>query len=210
MTEEELKAEGFTVIGGVASKNVECDTRTYKFTRLPATLDEIKAIPRTDQFGPVAAAICAIATYDKDANPMTNTNYADHPIFEMMDFLNGPNIEINNVAKSGIYDALRTTLSYGRYAYFEGASPGNAYTPATPYTFTLVESPYYIPEKASTVAHPNGEPERRMILISFTGDDAQRYVDTYYSGKDNCWYTWDNSWQHLVASMKAVDTSGGW
>ena len=201
VSEDELKQLGYQVNDGVASARVTCETATYKFKKLPQTLDDIKKIPLTNKFGPVMASICACAAYDAAAGGMY-----DHPIFNMMDYLNGPNLEIGNVAKSGIYYSLKATLEYGKLAYFEGAKPGNAYVPSQPYTITLVHGPYYIPAKTSTIAHPNGEPERHMILISFEGDDSQRYVDVY-SSKDGNWYTWDNSWQHLVASMKTPASS---
>ena len=203
-TKEELEAEGFTVTDGKASKNVLCETATYIFTKLPTTLDEIKAFPITTKFGPVAAAICACAAFDTSKSGVTY-QYS-HPIFDIMDYLNGPTLEIGNVAKSDIFFSMRDTLSYGKMAYFNGATPSNGYTPTTPYTFTLVHGPYVVPAKASTVAYPNGTPECHMILISFAGDDEQRYVDVY-SSKDGNWYIWDKSWQHLVASMKAVSTS---
>ena len=201
-TEEEMEALGYTVKDGYASDNVVCETATYVFTKLPETLEDIKSIPLTTKFAPVAAAICACAAFDETKTGITN-QYT-HPIFDMMDYLNGPSITINNVAKSGIFDSMRNTLSLkdkAKMAYFNGAAPENSYTPTQPYTFKLVHGPYYIPAKASTIAHPQGEPERHMILISFAGDDAQRYVDVYHSGDGN-WYTWDNSWQHLVADMK--------
>ena len=205
-SEEELESLGYTVKDGYASANVVCETATYAFTRLPLTLDEIKTIPLTTKFGPVAASICAVAASD---DKYYNITYQyTHPLFEAMDYLNGPKLEINNVAKSDIFLSMRETLKYGKMAYFEGAKPTNAYTPTQPYTFTLVHGPYYIPAKASTIAHPEGEPERHMILISFEGDESQRYVDVYNSSDKN-WYTWDKSWQHLIASMKPVST-GSW
>ena len=205
-SEDELKELGYTVNDGTASLDAKCETATYVFTKLPQTLAEIKTIPLTTKFGPVAASICAVAASD---DKYYNITYQySHPLFEAMDYLNGPKLEINNVAKSDIFLSMRETLKYGKMAYFEGAKPTNAYTPTQPYTFTLVHGPYYISAKASTIAHPEGEPARHMILISFEGDEAQRYVDVY-SSSDGNWYTWDKSWQHLVASMKPVST-GSW
>ena len=205
-SKEELEAAGYTVKDGVASDTVECETATYTFTRLPETLEDIKSMPLTTKFAPVAASICACAAFDTSKYAITY-QYT-HPIFDMMDYLNGPKLEISNVAKSGIFTSLRDTLKTGRMACFAGATPENGYTPTKPYTFTLIHGPYYIPAKSSTIAHPEGEPERHMILISFAGDDSQRYVDVYKSNDGN-WYTWDNSWQHLAASMKTA-TSSDW
>lgn len=41
-----------------------------------------------------------------------------------------------------------------------------------------------------------------MILISFAGDDSQRYCDVYQSKRDQNWYIFNDSWQHLVAGAK--------
>jgi hypothetical protein len=198
ISENELKEQGYNVSNGKASDTVSCDTATYTFTNLPSTLEDIKSIPLDTKFAPMAACICAIAAYEEKPGP--NSMY-DHPIYEMFDYINGPILSINNVQRSGIYYSMKQTLSYGKYAYFDGAGPKNNYTPNTPYTFTMVESPYYIPAKASTIAFPNGTPERRMILIAFEGDDSQRYIDVYHSSDGN-WYCWDSSWKHLVAGMK--------
>ncbi|MDO4615809.1 MAG: hypothetical protein Q4B15_09305, partial [Lachnospiraceae bacterium] len=202
VTEEELKAAGYTVNGGVATKDTICETATYTFTKLPKTLEEIKSIPLNDRFAPMAASICAVAAFD-DEKYGVSYMYS-HPIFEMLDYLNGPAFEINNTQRSGIFLSMRDAVK-GSYknAYFDGANPENNYTPNTPYTFTLVESPYYIPAKSSTINYPSGTPERRMILIAFAGDDFQRYIDTYQSSDGN-WYGWDNSWQHLVAEVKTM------
>ena len=202
VSEAELKAEGCDVSGGVASKNTECETATYTFDKLPNTLEGIKRIPLDTKFAPMAACICAVAAFDNDKSRADIYMYS-HPIFEMFDYLNGPGCEISNAARSGIFLSMRDTMAYGKYAYFQGAKPSNSYTPDKPYRFTLVESPYYIPAKESTIAYPQGMPERRMILISFEGDDSQRYVDTYHSSDGN-WYCWDLQWQHLVAGMKPV------
>ena len=96
----------------------------------------------------------------------------------------------------------------GKYCYFDGATPSNDYTPTEPLTFTVYHGPYYIPAKESTIAHPEGEPERHMILISFAGDDAQRYIDVYHSSDGN-WYSYEDQWSHMISSIKPTTSSQG-
>ena len=201
VTEDELREQGYDVENGKASKTVECETATYTFTKLPGSLEELKTIPLNTKFAPMAAAIAAIGAYQKAEGQQMYT----HPIFDEFDYLNGKS-EINNVDKSGIYYSMKATFEEGQgsqYAYFEGATPENGYTPNKPYTFTLVDGPYYIPAKTDILG--NNIPERRMILISFAGDDSQRYCDTYQSSDGNN-YIWDDGWKHLVATMKKAQT----
>ncbi|MBR2189972.1 MAG: Ig-like domain-containing protein [Eubacterium sp.] len=203
VTAAELQELGYDVSGGVASKETVCETATYTFTKLPTTYKDIEKIPLNTKFAPVAAEIVTLPLFEYMS--VADGMYS-HPIFDTMDYLNGEVLSISNGAKSDIYLSMRDTLTYGKYAYFKGATPANAYTPTKPYTFTLIEGPYEVPAKTSWPGSPNGAPKRSMILISFGGDDEQRYVDTYHSSDGN-WYIFDKSWQHLIASMKDVSTS---
>ncbi len=202
VTEEELEEQGYDVSDGVASKDTICDTVTYTFTKLPSNLAELKKIPLNTKFGPMAAGICALTTYETVSG--ADAMYS-HPIYEMFDYINGPKFEVNNAQRSGIYYSMKSTLEKGKYCYFEGAKPSNAYTPNQPYTFTIYEGPYYIPAREHDINYGT-TPERRMILIAFEGDDSERYMDVFESSDGN-WYCWDTQWQHLVAGIKDVITA---
>ena len=206
ITEEELREMGYDVSGGTASKDVECVTATYTFSKLPTTLGDIKTFDLTGDhgFGPMAASICALTTWE-DMSTQNDGMYKN-PIWDYFEYLNGPKSVISNAEKSGRYASMQATLNKGKYCYFDGASNTNNYTPNQPYSFTLYEGPYYIPAKSSTIAHPEGEPERYMILISFGGDDAERYIDVYKSGDGN-WYSYEDQWAHLIAGIKDVGTA---
>ncbi|MBQ5473642.1 MAG: Ig-like domain-containing protein, partial [Lachnospiraceae bacterium] len=200
VTEEELKEQGYDVSDGVASKDTVCDTVTYSFKKLPKNLAELKKIPLNTKFGPMAAGICALTTYETLPSAMYT-----HPIFDMFDYINGPKFEVNNAQKSGIFYSMKATLEKGKYCYFNGAKPSNSYTPDQPYTFTVYEGPYYIPARDHDINYGT-TPERRMILIAFEGDDSERYMDVFESSDGN-WYCWDTQWQHLVAGIKDVTTA---
>ncbi|MBQ9436737.1 MAG: hypothetical protein IJU50_00215, partial [Lachnospiraceae bacterium] len=202
VSEETLKEQGYTVENGKAAKTVECETATYTFTRLPSTLDELKTIPLDDKFGPMAASICAVAAW-QDSSMYSSYN---HPIFEMFDYLNGES-DISNATKSGIFYSMKEALKTGKLAYFEGANPDNEYTPDKPYTFKLLHGPYYIPASDTSIAY-GSTPERHMILISFAGDDSQRYIDVYQAA-DEKWYSYRDQFTHLVAGMRPL-TSPIW
>ena len=215
ITPEELEDQGYTISEdrSTASMWVTSETATYKFTKLPKTLTEIKMIPRDTKFGPTAAGICAIATYTKDnyVSSQNVKNYDEELTFEAaFEYINGPSKTIANLTKQNMLANLNNAFGYttnvvsgGPYMFFKGASNTNSYKPDVPYTFTLWEGPYYIPAKSSTIANPGGEPELRMIFVKPDGDDAERYLDTYKS-KDGTWYLWDAQVQHFTAGMKSV------
>lgn len=200
VTKAQLEEEGFTVENGVASKTCICDTATYTFKRLPKNLNELKKIKLDKMFGPMAATISILPTWE-DMNAQQGGMY-NHPIYSLFEYCQGGNA-ISNAQKSGVYFSMQGTLNKGKYCYFKGATPANKYTPNVPYTFTLVEGPYILP----AVSTPFGnKPERHMVLIEFAGDDSQRYCDVYKSAKDGNWYCWLDQWCHLVSSIKDYET----
>lgn len=206
VTAEELKAAGYTVNGDTASKNTTCETRTYTFVnnRLPVTLDEFKQIPLDSKFGAMAATICAMAT--ADVNNYNKQNIDKCPTCDILDYLNGPKCDFNNFAKDHLasqsFYALRANGAQN--SFFEGATTKNGYTPTKPLSFTLYVGPYYIPASSNSVAY-GSTPERYMVLLSFGGDDSERYIDVYQSSDGN-WYSWMDQWKHMAATFKPVDT----
>ncbi|MBR1628628.1 MAG: hypothetical protein IJ679_05070, partial [Lachnospiraceae bacterium] len=192
------------------SYETDVDTMTYSFTKLPGTLEELQTMPLDDMFDPMAANILAIATMDEETITYGNGFDASYdmynlPIYEMFDWINGPNdsTELSKDQMSDAYssmiDMIKTANGNGRYCYFKGASPQTGYDPEYPYEFTLEESPYILGEMEG-VAIAN-YPERHMILVSFAGQDSQRYCDVYHSSDGN-WYSWFKSWRNLVSTIK--------
>ncbi len=191
---------GFSLNGNTATREVEAESVTYIFRKFPKTLEGLKRIPLEDEFSPMAAVIAAIASFD-----LTKSDFSvysqTHPFFEMMDYLNGPESTIGNARRSDLFDAIRTTLKYARFAYFVGAHTTNAYKADEPYTFTLIKNPVPVPAIDTYVSHPEGIPARQMILISVSWQETQRYMTTYKSSVDGKWYGWDASWQDMTAQI---------
>lgn len=197
ITKEELIAQGYTVNGDMASMNVTSQTAKYTFNKLPRNLQELKQIKLDSMFAPMAASIVALQTFEYI--PIYQLTNANHPLFDMFDYLEGPNLTISNADKTSLYPDFKTKFEKGmKFAYYDGATPANAYTPNKPYSFTLEEGPYYIPAKQTINGY---RPTTYMVLISFAGDDSQRYMDVYQSSDGN-WYAYDGQWKHLVASIK--------
>lgn len=204
ITEEQLKEQDpeAVVTDGVVKKDVECDVYTFEFQKLPTSLEEIKAFKLDNECAPVAANICAFACTDTTKNNITEWG-EKHPAFAIYDYLNGPASDISAATKSSMFHTMLKSANTGRLAYFQGATPKNGYTPTTPYTLTMYIGPYYIPAKEATIGQPQGTPERFMVLFSFAGDDSERMLDVYKSSDGN-WYSYENQWQHIVASFKPV------
>ncbi|HBZ03437.1 MAG TPA: hypothetical protein DEO83_06460 [Lachnospiraceae bacterium] len=220
ITAEELEKQGYTISSdkSKASMNVTSETATYSFKRLPKTLEEIKMIPLDSKFGPLAATICAISTYTQDRYVSAQALSLSGPYGSngekitfnaAFEYLNGPTNNIANDKCQNMLVTLNNNFGYSTntvqgspYMFFKGANDENNYTPDEPYEFTLWEGPYYIPAKKSTIAYPKGEPEKRMIFVKPEGSDSERYLDTYYSKTDKCWYSWAEQCQHFVAGMK--------
>ena len=103
------------------------------FSALPMSLDELKALPEASLIQPqytAALAIAALCSYP------TNQEAA----LQMLAFLQGPK-ELSVFDKQFLADRFRGK-DYVPRSFFNGASPGNNYTPTQPYTLTLFENPY--------------------------------------------------------------------
>jgi hypothetical protein len=198
ISEEELKAQGYEVNDGVASKDTTCPTATYTFTKLPDTLTEIKQIPLDKEFGPMAATICAMATADLSYNMQTIDK---SPTAQILDYLNGAYYDFNNFDKQHLASNTIPNLKGKQMCFFDGATTANGYKPNEPLSFTIYVGPYYIPAKDTVTGK---RPETYMVLLAFGGDDSERYIDVYKSGDGN-WYSFDDNWKHMGASFKDVD-----
>ena len=204
ISEEDLKKQvpEADITGGVVSMDVKCDVYTFEFQKLPTSLEEIKAFKLDNPCSPAAASICAFACTDTTKDNITVWG-EKHPSFAIYDYLNGSASDISSATKSSMFHTMLQSADNGRFAYFQGATRKNGYTPTKPYTLTMYVGPYYIPAKESTIGHPEGTPERLMVLFSFEGDDSERYIDVYQSSDGN-WYSYENQWQHIVASFKSA------
>lgn len=196
---DELKAEGFTVNGSRASKTTVCKTRKYIFKQLPQTVDDFEGFSLDTEFGPVAATICAFAAADVDHYNMQNIDSC--PTCAILDRLNGK-CSFNNFDKqhlaSSVFNNLRAEGA--KNCFFAGAATENGYTPDLPLSFELYVGPYEIPAKVNPATGIN-RPATLMVLLSFGGDDSERYMDVYHSADGN-WYGWADQWKHMGAAFK--------
>ncbi|MCR5796464.1 MAG: Ig-like domain-containing protein [Eubacterium sp.] len=223
-SEDELKAQGYTVVNGEATKDTICETATYTFKKLPKSLDSIKQFFETEHssvheteyanhdeesntvcyggFNVMAATICAANTFVGGSNP-SDPFFSKDPVRDMFEYLNGP-AETMNLAKvtqdNGIQsmkDAIQSCGSNVYKSYFEGASPDNDYTPSKPYVLKMYRGPYYIPAKETITGK---RPTTYMIFAQSKGADSPIYMDVYYSTKNSRWYSYQDQYRHVIAN----------
>ena len=140
MTESTLKREASKAVNN-AAKNIgkgRNHSETFTFTSLPTNLSEMQALAEASldsAFKTTALTILALCHYED--NP-------DEAI-EMLNFLKGP-AEVSTYEKQFIRERLAGKM-YKVRSFFAGATPENDYTPTTPYTITVSETPYSFDEE---------------------------------------------------------------
>lgn len=120
---------GCSLLSGLTGGGI----KTYTFNSLPQNLSELKARPEAnmkDPYGVAALTLAALCRYETDPEAC----------FEMLDWLKGPE-DLSNYEKSFIRERLQGK-EYKPRSYFQGATPGNNYTPNKPYKMTPVSNPY--------------------------------------------------------------------
>jgi len=127
-----LLATGCGLFGGsngLGSGN----NRTYVFNKLPRTEAELAALPQADMTDPYAVAALALVAL---------TNYEDNngECIKMLNYLKGPE-SVSGYDVQFLRDRLQGK-QYKIWSFFLGATPGNNYTPNTPYKITVSSNPY--------------------------------------------------------------------
>ena len=142
------------------------------FNSLPETYEQFISLPQASlstPFQTAAMAVLALCFYPKDKELC----------YKMIEFLYGPR-QLNGSDKSFIADRFRDK-DYVPRSYFEGATPGNDYQPATPYTVEVRENQYtYEIDGIAKLFIPSG------------GADAPRPIQLR-KAKDGKWYLWEYS-----------------
>ena len=108
-------------------------SRTFKFDKLPTSVEELKALPEADlqdPYGTVALTLAVLCNYEADVNET----------IAMLDYLRGPD-PMSGYGKQFIKERLQGKY-YKPRSFFKGATPDNNYTPSQPYTITVSSNPY--------------------------------------------------------------------
>ena len=108
-------------------------TESFTFSSLPTSVAELEAFPEASldsAFKTAALTLAVLCNYEKDVEAT----------FEMLNFLKGPE-SVSTYEKQFIRERLYEK-QYKIFAFFDGATPGNNYTPTAPYTIKIIENPY--------------------------------------------------------------------
>ncbi len=117
----------------VASSGLTNKSKIISFPTLPTNLAELQAMPQAqlrDEFEVAALTIAVLCNYERDPNAT----------FEMLNYLQGPR-PLNPMDMQFYADRLRGK-QYKTFAFMEGTSPQNNYTPSVPYSIRVSSNPY--------------------------------------------------------------------
>lgn len=124
--------QGAERLGSNAMKSITTKKKTFTFSKIPETLDELKALPEAnlkDPFGVVALVILAMNNYNSNLDNM----------IAMMNYLKGPS-PLSGLELSRMKDQL-SGRDYLMRSYFEGTKPENNYKPTEPFKITVFDHP---------------------------------------------------------------------
>lgn len=145
-------------------------SETFTFDTLPANLAQLQALPEAaldSAFKTTALTIVALCRYEQ--NP--------EECIQMLNFLKGP-AEVSTYEKQFIRERL-TGKMYKPRSFFAGATPQNSYTPTTPYTITVNETPYSFDEEnwATLYVTSGGSDNPRPIKLRKKPSTGQWFLN---------------------------------
>ena len=181
---DSLKKAADSVTGGFKK---EQKTESHTFAALPESVDEMKAMPEgslDDPFKTAALSICALCAYA--AAPEIGT--------QMLDFLKGPQ-PLSPLNKQFLRDRFMDGKYYVPFSYFEGAVPGNDYTPAQPYKVTFFTNPYSYDNEGYV-----------KLFVRSGGADSERYVVLRQKGEQ--WFLWE--YEGLLSGIRTPKSQDPW
>ncbi|MBO5270725.1 MAG: hypothetical protein J6B77_08060 [Clostridia bacterium] len=161
---------------------------TFTFEALPKNLTELKALPEAsldDSFKTAALTLCALCVYAEDRENGT----------EMLNFLRGPR-PMSPAELAFLNDRMMDGKSYIPRSYFEGAVPGNDYTPTVPYTVKVISNQYSSLENGNYM----------KLLLNSGGADSPRSVTLRKTG-GGTWYLWE---QNLLVDIRIPTSQDAW
>jgi hypothetical protein len=162
---------------------------TVTFSQLPASLEQMKAMPEASLKEPentAALAIAALTLYpiDKEAS------------LQMLEFLQGPK-GLSPYDKQFLADRFRDK-DYVPRSYFNGATPENNYEPSEPYTLTFFENPY---------SRDNFSEGYLTLHIKSGGADSARQLKLRTKPSTGQWFLWE---QFLLSDIRQPVAADPW
>ena len=159
-----------------------------QFSRIPKTLEEMKAMPQSSMQRPedtAALTVAALCAYPEDPDAC----------YQMLDYLRGPR-PLSPMEKQFIRDRFMDGKGYIPRSYFLGATPQNDYTPSQPLTLEFTQSSAQIAEEGY-----------RILLVRSGGADAPRSITLRLKPSTGQWFLWD---QMLLAGIREPESQDPW
>lgn len=132
-------------------------TKTFTFSSLPHDVNALRMLPEaslTDPYAVAALTVLALCEYRENSENCIS----------MLDYLKGPQ-PLSPFEKQFLRDRLAYGTGYIPFSFFEGAVPGNNYTPLSPFTVKVSDNPYSF-----------GEENRAVLWLTSGGADSPREV----------------------------------
>ena len=159
-------------------------------SKLPKTLDEMKAMPESSLLEPqntIALALAALDRYPEDKQAA----------FDMLAYLRGPRGELNETEKQFLRDRFADNTDYVPRSFFAGATPENDYTPNVPYVLEVTENSY-----------SHDDPPFARYWIQSGGADSPRPVMVREKPSEKKWYFVDN--MGFLAGIRIPQSRDEW
>ncbi len=157
----------------------------FTFEKIPATIEEFKALVNddlTDPYRTVALLPVALQMFTQDAEAS----------IAALNILKGPE-PMNNYNISFMHDRL-DDKAYLPLSYFEGATPENDYQP-TSLTIEVLDDP-----------NPQNEKGYQRLFVRSGGADSIRPVKVRSKGDE--WFIWEYS--SIVSGIRIPASQNAW
>ena len=165
------------LLKGKVTQAVGNKTRSFSFQRLPVSLEELKALPEaslTDVYAVAALSVLALTRFGENREESVR----------MLNSLKGPD-PLTPMGIQQISDRFMDGKIYKVRSFFGGATPGNNYTPAQPYTIKVSSNPYSFPEEnwATLYLESGGSDNPRPVKLRKKPSTGQWFlVEIQYLG----------------------------
>ncbi len=172
-------------------KAVETKSKTYKFDKIPTTVEELKALPQADMKDPFASVALTVLAL--------NMYYADEATgTAAFDYVMGPGA-LANIEIQRINDSIRQNGKKVPLSYFEGATNENNYTPKTPYTIKVYEY------ATSKDIYDQGY---YRLFVKSGGADSERQVTLRTKASTGEWFA--HEFSSLYMGIKVATADDPW
>ena len=169
-----------------AVKNAANKSVDITFPGVPEGYEEFIALPEAEMdtpFKTAAMTVLALCVYPKDRELS----------IKMLNFLRGPR-PLSGMDINFIRDRFMDK-DYVPRSYFEGAVPGNDYTPDVPYKIEVSDNPYSYENKGYA-----------KVFVKSGGADSPREI-LLREAKDGKWYLWD---QFILSDIRQQESANPW